>query len=329
MEKRGNNSKAGFFLRFKAFGVFSILFILVILLAIFSPGHNFIRVGNLENLLSYGSEFGVIVLGAGMLMIAGEFDLSVGSVLAFSSFVFTQLFNTGVNPFLAFLITLLCGLGTGLINGLITVKAKILSFVATLGTMMFWRGITLLATGGIQLPADTSAHTAFKGMLTKEIGNFFPMQAVWLVLFTLILIFILHKHKFGNWVYSTGDNCGAARSMCINTDLVKIGCFMLVGFLTAFAASMQTVHVAAFSSRTGTGWELRIIAACVVGGTSLLGGRGSMAGIFLGALIIIVIENALTIARLPYEWTYMVYGLVLMIAALLDLFIENRKTKLA
>lgn len=116
----------------------------------------------------------------------------------------------------------------------------------------------------------------------------------------------------------------AARSMCINTDLVKIVCFMIVSCLCAFAAVIQTTRLAAFSSRVGTGWELRAIAAAVVGGTSLRGGRGSMVGIFLGALIIMIIENALVIARLPYEWTYMAFGFVIMFSVLLDLIIEKQ-----
>ncbi|TFG63266.1 MAG: ABC transporter permease [Spirochaetales bacterium] len=322
-------SAGSVFLRFKSLGVLAIFVVLVVLLSIFSHDNNFIRLENIRNLLSYGSEFGIIVLGAGILMIVGEFDLSIGSVLAVTSLVFTLLFKAGLNPFLAFAITLAAGLVTGLINGLITVKAKILSFVATLGAMMLWRGTTLLISSGVQMPADTSSYKAFTFMFIGNIGGVIPMQAVWFVLAMIILYFLVHRHRFGNWIFATGDNSAAARSMCINTDAVKILAFMLVGFLTAFAAGMQTVHSAAFSSRAGTGWELRVIAASVVGGTSLLGGRGSMVGIFLGALIIVVIENALTIARLPYEWTYMVYGLVLMFAALLDLFIETRKLKSA
>ena len=168
----------------------------------------------------------------------------------------------------------------------------------------------------------------FFSSLIGFIGGFFPAQAVWYILIALFLVFLLHKHRFGNWVFATGDNPLAARSMCINTDWVKIGCFMLVGGLVALASVIQIIRVSAFSSRVGTGWELRVIAAAVVGGTSLRGGRGTMFGIFLGACIIVVIENALVIMRLAYEWTFMVYGLVIMFAALLDLFIESRKTKL-
>ncbi|MFW5747557.1 MAG: ABC transporter permease subunit, partial [bacterium] len=109
-----------YFLRFKALGVLVILVLLVIFVGIFSPQNNFVRPRNISNLLAYGSEFAVIVLGVGMLMIAGEFDLSVGSVLAFGAFIFSSLFRAGVAPFPAFLVTMVGGAVMGLINGLIT-----------------------------------------------------------------------------------------------------------------------------------------------------------------------------------------------------------------
>jgi simple sugar transport system permease protein len=209
-----------------------------------------------------------------------------------------------------------------MINGLITTKGRIPSFIATLGTMMFWRGITVLISGGKIMPLDTSGFKFFTSAFIGEVGNFFPSQSIWLILFAVILGLILHKHRFGNWVFSTGDNEKAARSMAINTDKVKIICFIIVGFLV-----IQTLRLCAFSSRVGTGWEFKVVAAAVVGGTSLRGGRGNMLGIFIGAFIIVVIENALVIARLPYEWTYVVFGIIILFSVILDLFIERRRKR--
>ena len=177
--------------------------------------------------------------------------------------------------------------------------------------------------------AEIQGHPLFTNVFIARLGDQFPAQAIWFLFFATILTLVLHFRRFGNWVYATGNNVLAARSMAINTDMVKIACFMIVGFLVAFAAVIQTARLSAFSSRVGTGWELRALAAAVVGGTSLRGGRGSMVGIFLGALIIIVIENALVLVRLPYEWTYMVFGLVIVFSVLLDLFIEKRMQRSA
>ena len=321
-----NNDKKimGFLVQNRIAGVAAILIAVVVAVTLYSPDNNFIRVANLKSLGALGSEFGIVALGVGLLMIAGEFDLSVGSVLAFCSLVFTWLLGGSVNPFLALLITLACGIMTGSINGLITVKGKIVSFVTTLGAMMFWRGFTLILSGGAMRAVDLSGYPAFTGLFTGKWFGYFPAQFFWFLLLAVILILILHFRRFGNWIFSTGDNALAARSMAINTHRVKITCFVIVGVLTAFAAVLQSTRLSAFSSRVGTGWELSAIAAAVVGGTSLRGGIGNMFGIFLGALIIIVIENALVLARLPYEWTYMAFGLVILFSVLLDLLIEKR-----
>jgi len=113
--------------------------------------------------------------------------------------------------------------------------------------------------------------------------------------------------------------------MGINTDRVKIMCFMIVGVLCAFVAVMQIVRVSTFSSRAGDGWELRAIAASVVGGTSLVGGIGSMVGVFLGALTITVIENGLVLLRIPYFWTYIIFGLVIISSVLSSLYLERKR----
>ena len=310
-------------MQFRNLGVLAILVVLIVMVTIFSPGHNFIRAANIRSLLSLGSEFTIICLGVGLLMIAGEFDISVGSVLAFCSLIFTWTLELNIHPFWGTLITLACGSLVGMIHGIITVKAKIVSFVTTLGGMMFWRGLALILSGGAMRSAETAEFPVFYSIAVGKVGNFFPAQCIWFLIFAVVLGFILHKHRFGNWIYSTGDNVLAARSMCINTDMVKIMCFIIVSIFCAFTGVIQTTRLVAFSSRVGTGWELRAIAAAVVGGTSLRGGRGSMAGIFLGALIIMIIENAMVLARLPYEWTYMFFGLVIMFSMLLDLFIER------
>ena len=324
----GRESKLSrFIVSFRNVGVLTILVILVVMFAIFTPKNAFIGRANIQSMLALGSEFMIIVLGVGLLMIAGEFDLSIGSVLAFCALIFTWTIELGINPFIGTLITLVCGSLVGMLHGFITVKGKIVSFITTLGGMMFWRGLTLILSEGTMRPAQTTEFTAFQALTTGKLGGYFPAQGIWFLIAAIVLWAVLHKRRFGNWIYSTGDNKMAARSMCINTDLVKIVCFMIVSCLCAFAAVIQTTRLAAFSSRVGTGWELRAIAAAVVGGTSLRGGRGSMVGIFLGALIIMIIENALVIARLPYEWTYMAFGFVIMFSVLLDLVIEKQVQK--
>ena len=297
--------------------------------AIVTPHHTFILEMNIKTLLALGSEFGVVALGIGVLMIAGEFDLSVGSVLAFCSFIFASMIGVGANPFVAALITLACGALVGTIHGLITVKANIVSFVATLGGMLTWRGLTEILSGGTMRSIALDEHSLFVQLFAGQLGGVIPAQFIWFVFFAVVLYLVLNRGGFGNWIYATGDNAQAARAMAINTDRVKIVCFVLVGLTVAFAAVIQTTRSTAFSVHMATGWELQAVAAAVVGGTSLRGGRGSMIGIFLGALIIVVLDNMVGQARLPYEWTYVAFGLVILGSVLLDLFIEKRVQRTA
>ena len=312
---------------YRSSSIFLVFVGLILFFSLFSPHYRFISHANIKILLALGPEFSIVALGVGLLMVSGEFDLSIGSILVFCSFIFIRLFEMGMNLFLAGFITLGVGALLGFLNGLITTKAHIPSFITTLGTMMLWRGLTLILSLGYTRPFNPEVSPLFCSILTGKIGGILPVQVVWFVVFGLILGAGLHFHKFGNWVYATGDNKEAARAMGINTDRVKIICFMTVGILCAFVAVMQIIRVSTFSSRAGDGWELKAIAASVVGGTSLMGGIGSMAGVFLGALTISVIENGLVILRIPYFWTYIVFGLVIISSVVSSLYLERRKLR--
>ncbi len=309
----------------RSFSILVVLIALIIIFTVFSPEGRFLDPDNLKVLLAYGSEFSIIALGVGILMVSGEFDMSVGSILVFCSYLFLVFYQLHFNFFLVLILTIIGGIALGYLNGIITVKGQIPSFVTTLGTMMLWRGLTLWFSGGEQQACDVSSSPAFLSFLNGNIGGFFPIQAMWFIVIGILLGIILQKYRFGNWIYATGDNADAARAMGIRTDIVKTICFMIVGALCAFVAGMQISRVSCFTARTGEGWELKAVAACVVGGTSLRGGIGDMAGIFLGAFAISVIENGLVVLRIPYFWTYTVFGLVIVFSVLSSMYIEKQK----
>jgi len=289
-----------------------------------SPGHYFVAWGNIEILLVMISEFCVILLGVGLLMISGEFDLSIPSTLLFCSFVFLKLHNMGLNLFLSAFIVFGVGLLIGLVNGLITTKGRIPSFITTLATMMLWAGITsIFAPPGAERAIDVSALPLFRDIFIGEVWGV-PVQFLWFMLFTLILGILLHFHKLGCWIYVTGDNKEAARAMGINTDLVKIICFMLVGFLCAFSAIMQIIRVEAFHVVLGNLYELQAIAACVIGAVSLFGGRGSVLGCFLGAIIIPMIQNGIVFLPIPVAGTAAFVGMAIVVFAFLSTFAEMK-----
>ena len=268
--------------------------------AIFSQGHRFIDPRNLGAIAKLTPDLGVVALGVGILMIAGEFDLSVASVLALCSFIFTQFLLAGVNPFLALVLVLAIGDALGLLNGVLVVRTGLPSFVITLSTMMFWRGILFVVSG--QMPISILSYvppnSPLGRVLTGEIGQV-PVQILWFLAFALILGAVLHLGSFGNWVYAIGSNQDAARAMGIRVPLVKVACYMIVGTLCAFSSVMQAVRLGSFAATQGTGFELRSIAAVVVGGTALQGGVGNMVGMALGVFIIQAIDNGLILMQVP------------------------------
>jgi len=321
----GGASVLSTLVRIRSFNVFFIFGILFLVFFLLSPEHRFLSRDNMDVFLALGAEFNIVALAVGMLMISGEFDLSVGSILVFCSFVFLKLFDVGVHVLPAAFITFAVGTIIGYIHGFVTVKAGIPSFITTLGAMMFWRGVTLFWSGGLQRPLDTEAFPLFTSALTGHIAGVIPVQFVWFVGFTLIMVFIVHHHRFGNWIYSTGDNKLAAKAMGINTDLVKIACFCTVGFICSFVAVMQIARIGVFTSRAGDGWELKAIAASVMGGTALSGGIGSIFGIFWGSLVVSIIENGLVVLRIPYAWTFSIFGGVIITSVLVSMYIEKRR----
>jgi simple sugar transport system permease protein len=312
---------------YSASSVFLVLAALAVLFTFLSPERRFASPENLNILLAEGSEFCIVVLGVGLLMICGEFDLSVGSILVFCSFIFIRLFQMGLNLFLVLAAVLVLGAAAGFLNGLVTVKGRIPSFITTMGAMMFWRGLTLLLSEGYTAAFDQALSPRFTAFLTGTIAGVVPVQAAWFAGIGLVLGILLHNHRLGNWVYSTGGNPTAARAMGILVEWVKVLCFSIVGLLCAFVGVMQVVRVSSFFSRAGDGWEMKAIAACVVGATALTGGRGSMAAILLGALIISVIENALVMLRITYFWTYMVFGLVIIGSMLSRAFVQRGRLR--
>jgi len=288
-----------------------------------SPGYYFTTWDNIKIIMVMGSEFCIVLLGVGLLMISGEFDLSVSSTLLFCSLVFLKLCRSQVDLFLSALIVFAVGLFIGLVNGLVTVKGRIPSFITTLGTMMLWAGITsIFSPPGAERSITISVLT-FSSIFIGEVAGV-PVQFLWLTLFALMLGIVLHFHRFGCWIYATGGNKEAARAMGIKTDMVKTICFMLVGFLCAFSAIMQTIHAESFFVGIGTGWNLMAIAGSVIGGASLFGGRGNMPGIILGGLIISIIENGLTMLGVSYFWAWAVYGSLILSFVLFYMHLEKR-----
>jgi simple sugar transport system permease protein len=182
--------------------------------------------------------------------------------------------------------------------------------------MLFWRGLLygLSHMMPISILPYVPTGSPLTQILTGQIGPV-PVQILWFLAFALILGSLLHRHCFGNWVYAAGSNPEAARAMGVNVHMVKIVCYMIIGVLCAFAAVMQSVRLGSFAATQGIGFELKAIAAVVVGGTSLRGGVGGMLGMALGVFIIQIIENGLILMQVP------VFGVETFIGVAVVLFV--------
>jgi len=298
---------------------------LLVIFQIFTPGHTFFQRANLFAMARLAPDLGIVTLGVGILMICGEFDLSVVSTIPISSYVFVKLLGFGVPLWINLIVTLGVGVVIGLGNGFLVTRTRLPSFILTLGTMLFWKG--LLYASSLMMPIGIRSWLPpgswLENILVGIIGGVFPVQALWLVGFASLLAVMLHFTKFGNWIFVTGDNETAARAMGINTSAVKIMAYVGVGVLCSVVGLMQCLRIESFSPNQGVGVELKSIASAVVGGTALTGGIGSVIGIFVGTLTIQIIENGMILLGLPAFGIGTFIGAVVIMFAVLNKYISR------
>jgi len=318
-------SQASFLVRYNISTPITFL-VIALFFIFFIPNYLFIDPRNLAIMGKLMPDLGIIVLGVGMLMISGEFDLSIASVLPFCSYFFTLFLVNSINPLLALILVLPIGAVFGFINGFIVTKTGLPSFIITLSTLMFWRGLLygISQMRPVSISRYIQSGSFFEKALVGKMFGAIPLQIIWFIAIAIVLGLVLHATKFGNWVYATGSNKLAARAMGINTNMVKMICYIIVGILCAFVSVLQATRIESFAATQGVGFELKAVAAAVVGGVALRGGVGNMLGIFLGVLIIKMLENGLILMKVPVFGVETFIGLAIIIFAALNSFINRR-----
>ena len=278
--------------------------LLVLEIAVFQTlNHNFLSPQNISNTLAFTVELGLIALAMTLLMTSGEFDLSVGSVFGFSAVLMWTLFNAGITSLgVGFLVTLLVAAFIGFVNGVFVTKLKSPSFLVTLGMLLVVRGTALFITDGF--PQRTwSAEGSW--LAVALVGDFYIgpfrvyMSLFWFILAVVVLGYVLTQSRIGNWIQAAGGNPGAAAARGVNVDRVKIGLFMLSSTMAALAGVISSIRTSAANPNSGTGYELEVIAMVVIGGTALMGGRGTIIGTVLGILILRVMRNGIVMVGVP------------------------------
>ena len=290
------------------------LLLIVVIISIMSP--NFLTTDNIFNVLRQVSISALIAFGMTFVILTGGIDLSVGSTLALTGAVAASLLAGGTDPFIAMGVALMLGLILGAINGVIIAKGKVAPFIATLATMTIYRGLTLVYTDGKPI-SGLGDHLSFQ-MFGKGYFLGIPVPVVTMLIAFFVLYFILRKTTFGRRVYAIGGNAEASRLSGINVDRTTIAVYALTGMLAAMAALILTSRLNSAQPTAGQSYELDAIAAVVLGGTSLTGGRGWIVGTLIGALIIGVLNNGLNLIGVSSFFQQVVKGLVILFAVLID-----------
>jgi len=296
-------------------GVIAALLLIVALFYVLEPA--FLSERNMRAILNVVSFVGIIAIGQTILLVSGEFDLSVGSVAGVSAVSAAKLMTALAWPIpFAVMGGIGIGLIIGLVNGIIVVKFKIPAFIQTLGMLFIGQGLIQLITGGYPVYPLPEAVASF-GMSTFAFG--LGWSFAFFIVVALIADFVLRRTVLGRNLYATGGNPEVARLVGINTAFYKIGAFMTVGALAAVAGIFVMADLQSGTTSIGSGWELVVIAGVVVGGVSLFGGVGTVAGGVIGILILKVVQSGLVVIGVNSNWQQIAVGMIMVAAVGLDI----------
>ena len=299
--------------------IFVIFIALVVVLTCLKP--SFIQPGNLVNILKQASINGILAFGMMFVIIAGGFDMSVGSTVAFTG-VLAAMLGQGQYPLIVpLLVAMLAGLAVGVVNGVGVAVGDLPPFIMTLGTMTAVRGLALLISNGKPVIGISAEYTAIAASSVLGV----PMLAVFLVVIILICSFVLAKTVYGRRVYACGGNLLAARVSGINTTKIRISTFAIAGLLAGLSGFLMTSRVTIGQPNAAESYEMDAITACVVGGVSMSGGVGKSWGVVVGCLLITVIANGLDIMGVSSHWQKIVKGAIIVLAVLLDIKGKGKK----
>lgn len=306
----------------KEFSVLVILLALVVFISIMSPA--FLTVTNLRTTAIGFSCNAIIAIAMTLALVSGGFDLSVGSVLGLSSVCVVVLSNSGVNIWLACIVGILAGVFCGAVNGLLIGYLNLNAFITTLGMQQMARGIVYVLTNGGSIGLqDAPGVEAFRFIGSGSFGSVPTLVVVCLILVVIGDVMVRRSGAARN-VFFVGSNEKTAMLSGINTRMVKTMVYVLTGTLSGLAGVLTASRFGTATSSTGDGVEMTVISAAVIGGVSLSGGKGTVAGAVLGVIMMSVISNILVILSVSVHWQNFITGAILILAIIFDV-LSNRK----
>jgi simple sugar transport system permease protein len=331
--------------------------VLVIIFFLFTANSSMFTLSGVMTILAPASQLGILAIAAALLMIGGEFDLSIGSMIAFTGLAFAAFLVDAHWPLsLAIVATLAFACVVGAINGQLVILTRLPSFIVTLAFLFILRGLTLVglkfATGGsTQLRGvDEVVHdgvvkslfsgVAFQGFFSWLAGQGLiekfdtglpkvsgvPVSIIWFIGFAIVATWVLLRTRVGNWIYAAGGDANAARNSGVPVSRVKTGLFMLTACAAALVAILTVLDAGSTDARRGVQKEFEAIIAAVIGGCLLTGGYGSAIGAFVGAIIFGVVSIGLTYTTFDSDWFQVFLGAMLLIAVLFNNYIRRKVT---
>jgi simple sugar transport system permease protein len=309
------------------------LVVVFILLTLFVPNDTFLTMRSISGIVNAATLTGMITIGVTLLMICGEFDLSVGAIMAVGAFVYGAMTMHGWNSFLAVVAALAVPALLGALNGFLLITTGIPSFIVTLGTQFIYRGALYVISTGIMLQTieDLPVYTVLNGrldFLANAIKNAnFRTSLFWLLGMVILFQFVLVRTRFGNHIFAVGGSRDAAKATGVNVPRTKLMSFVISGTLAGLAGIMLFSQYKTARIATGTGEELNAIAAAVVGGTLLTGGSGSIVGALLGVLIISMLRTGIILMNVPFipaDNFVAVVGVTIVVAAIFNYWIRRQ-----
>jgi ribose transport system permease protein len=303
--------------------VLGVIFALIITFAIFTAlVPSFLSIANLLEMGVQSAIIAIIALGMTLVIVTGGIDLSVGSIVGLVSVICAANLDTwGAVP--TIIAGILLGAALGFINGSLSAVFSLESFVVTLATLNVYRGLAFLYTEGLPI---FGLDQGFRNILSGTVGSI-PNPIILLVAITVICYLILNRSKLGVHLKAVGTNADASLKSGIAVKRTKVAAFVIAGGLTGFASVLLISRIGAAEPISGTGYELTVIAAVVVGGTSLMGGRASIVGTVLGALLLGSIRTGLTLLNVNPFFQLLITGLIILLAVLVDRAASRTKAK--
>ena len=313
-----------------------------IFFAIVAGSSGFLTLRGTANYLQVSAEQGILAVAVSLLMIGGEFDLSIGSMIGGAGMIIAILTaQFGWNIWAAIGVSLVVALAIGALNGLLVVRTKLPSFIITLATLFIIRGATIgmtrLLTGRTQVgglkdvEGFASAFQVFAGSIsvpdpssTRGVAAAFPISIIWWLLIAAVATYVLLRTRPGNWIFGMGGDENAARNVGVPVNLMKIALFMVTAASAWLVATIQVLEVGSADTLRGEQREFYTIIAVVIGGTLLTGGYGSAIGAVLGALIYGMVQQGLIFARVDSDWLLVFLGAMLIVAVLVNNFIRKQ-----